>query len=624
MAGVIATIPKFQFSANGVPMVGGTLETYIAGSTTPATTWQDSALTIANSNPISLDARGECVLWLDPAVVYKFVLKNAQGVIQWTQDNISNPAALANSLRADLAAATGASLVGFQQAGTGAVPTTVQSKLREFVSVKDFGAVGDGVSDDTAAIQLAIAAVNGGTSVVRCLVFPAGKYMVDQLVFDDLYNIELRFDGATVFGAAIVSRDALIKIRNAYGVTITGNVTVDGANNTNYASGVAIVAAPGGAINPANGVVTRLNWFNLYVYNARQGIRVGTDNADAQCSEITFFGANQFNCPTGLYMTGSQTGVSLVGCDLTSEPNANYPAEPQWSLIADGGFLTMTGGELLHAVSNTNAGIWARPATSATYSNPYPVLRFSAVHIEMAGQLAIIGNPNGLSSPDGGLSDLTFSACSGYVSNAPDALSFIDVTDGSYNGTVSVKQSKFYKSAGSSVRSGANINCYGAPTSVSVDRESFGRGFKNWMGGVVGGSLLHSVEDIILVSSLNSVTYPAAATRLVFTAKVSGSQFDRYGAAYSTSTGVFTVPSGGLKTLRVEANCSAPGLAGDIYVKLSGAIVAFGQITGTTARVNATLVNLAAGATVEVILQPSAPATFGSQVSDTVTFSASN
>lgn len=112
MAGVIATIPKFQFSANGVPMVGGTLDTYIAGSTTPATTWQDSALTIANTNPISLDARGECVLWLDPAVVYKFVLKNAQGVIQWTQDNISNPAALANSLRADLAASSGAALVG--------------------------------------------------------------------------------------------------------------------------------------------------------------------------------------------------------------------------------------------------------------------------------------------------------------------------------------------------------------------------------------------------------------------------------------------------------------------------------------------------------------------------------
>lgn len=84
---------------------------------------------------------------------------------------------------ADLAATGGAALVGFQQAGTGAVATNVQSKLREFVSVKDFGAVGDGVVDDYAPINAALSyikALGGGT-----LYFPQGTYKVtDQIVID--------------------------------------------------------------------------------------------------------------------------------------------------------------------------------------------------------------------------------------------------------------------------------------------------------------------------------------------------------------------------------------------------------------------------------------------------------
>ena len=66
--------------------------------------------------------------------------------------------------------AENASQLTYTPAGTGAVPTTVQEKLRESVSVVDFGAVGDGVTDDTAAIALAF---NSGAATV---VFPAAVY----------------------------------------------------------------------------------------------------------------------------------------------------------------------------------------------------------------------------------------------------------------------------------------------------------------------------------------------------------------------------------------------------------------------------------------------------------------
>lgn len=60
----------------------------------------------------------------------------------------------------------------FLQSGTGAVARTVQDKERDFVNVKDFGATGDGVTNDTSAIQAALTA----SKYVR---IPAGRYIVN-------------------------------------------------------------------------------------------------------------------------------------------------------------------------------------------------------------------------------------------------------------------------------------------------------------------------------------------------------------------------------------------------------------------------------------------------------------
>lgn len=76
--------------------------------------------------------------------------------------------------------ATSANLVSYQPAGVGAVATNVQTKLRETVSVKDFGAVGDGVADDTAAIQAAVdfMTLKPGGQVL----FPVGAYLTTATI----------------------------------------------------------------------------------------------------------------------------------------------------------------------------------------------------------------------------------------------------------------------------------------------------------------------------------------------------------------------------------------------------------------------------------------------------------
>ena len=69
-----------------------------------------------------------------------------------------------------------AARANYMPSGVGAVARTVQEKLREVVSVKDFGAVGDGVTNDTAAINAALSAIY---STKKALFFPAGIYMYD-------------------------------------------------------------------------------------------------------------------------------------------------------------------------------------------------------------------------------------------------------------------------------------------------------------------------------------------------------------------------------------------------------------------------------------------------------------
>ena len=86
-------------------------------------------------------------------------------------------------------APNGAGLVGFQSAWTGATARTVKDKLSESISVKDFGAKGNGTNDDTASIQ---AAINTATTTgVLKVDFPRGAYKVTSTLFNTAPGLRL-------------------------------------------------------------------------------------------------------------------------------------------------------------------------------------------------------------------------------------------------------------------------------------------------------------------------------------------------------------------------------------------------------------------------------------------------
>jgi hypothetical protein len=347
MPGVIASLPKFQFSDNGIPLVGGTLSVYVAGSTTPTPTWQDAALTIANTNPVTLDARGECVLWLDPAVVYKFILKNAQGVIQWTQDGIGNAAALTNALRAELAAGNGASIIG---GAAQVVPsiTALRALVKTSASKNAFAtgyyAAGDGGggaycldSADTATAD------NGGTVIVAA---DGGRWKLSVTHGVSVRQFGARGDGVTIDTAAVqAALNAAQRVYVPKGTYVCGALTTGAATeivgDTGLTSILLNTAGAGALLTTAKDLVTLENL-------GLQGNGAKTDSGLAIASNVVYAVRCYFNgfhkgvvqnnvaseyrildstiagCNYGVYNTGKGINAKVKNCRIVTCKTAVY------------------------------------------------------------------------------------------------------------------------------------------------------------------------------------------------------------------------------------------------------------------------------------------------------------
>lgn len=171
-----------------------------------------------------------------------------------------------NTLRTDLAASTGSGLSGFIQSGTGAVARTAQAKLRESISIKDFGAAGDGTTNDAAAFQAAIdylESLGGGR-----LKLPTGTYLLSTT--------------ATVLGS---------------GITIEG----DGHQSTWIVNGQ--TNAP--AIKFGDGVSTYNRCgISKVVFGQKSGVTAVSGNCGllvSKCSNFDLDNVQVFQFPQALY-----------------------------------------------------------------------------------------------------------------------------------------------------------------------------------------------------------------------------------------------------------------------------------------------------------------------------------
>lgn len=173
------------------------LPTFATETNAVASEINDKYLAVINADIIAENLRGQWVtatayalkdVYTDNGIAYIVVVSHTSTSI--ANDVVNGKVKVWQGvLFSDLAAPSGASLVGYMPAGVGAVDTDVENKLRETVSVEGFGAVGGG-TDDTSAFNKAVlhlALLGGGKLITPAPAYTLlGKVIVPSNVEIDL------------------------------------------------------------------------------------------------------------------------------------------------------------------------------------------------------------------------------------------------------------------------------------------------------------------------------------------------------------------------------------------------------------------------------------------------------
>jgi len=235
--------------------------------------------------------------------------------------------------------------VNFTADGVGAVVRDLSEKVRESVSVKDFGAVGDGVTDDTAAIQ---AAIDRASAYNKALLFPEGTYAVTTITTGSGASVIWHFDNAELKGIASSSTDCIVKIEsfmsNFYGMRVNGNLS------PNYRCLVwwYNAAAP----SQYN------NFFGLTLIGLWRGLVYGefpgsNSNSLAQ-SENSVFGLQCYGVWQPLVMNHSNGVLFFTGSQFVSGDQlwgGSFDNTQNFAFVAYAGALTISSSEIQNSVA---------------------------------------------------------------------------------------------------------------------------------------------------------------------------------------------------------------------------------------------------------------------------------
>lgn len=186
-------LPRQQVvGTNGDPSPGALVYFYLTGTSTPSPVYTTPALSVAHSNPLAADSAGVIQpFYGDPAVTYRVTVRTASGSLLYQDDNVPG-AAINQTLITSLLTA---SILGqiTDPRTTAEIAASITPSAYEYPpgDIRRYGAVGDGLTDCSSAIQGAISQAEAGGSAVY---IPVGTYLVNSRLEIEATN------GITIYG----------------------------------------------------------------------------------------------------------------------------------------------------------------------------------------------------------------------------------------------------------------------------------------------------------------------------------------------------------------------------------------------------------------------------------------